>query len=64
MNLGARSLESRILIAEFGRLDGSAGGEILAIEEEDDLLAAQVRERYVGAVVGGEGEVGGGVAGV
>jgi hypothetical protein len=53
------SLEPREGVAKAARLDRSARGVVLRVEEEHDLPAAQRRERERLAFVGRESEVGG-----
>ena len=52
------------VVAHAAGLGGAAGGVGLGIEVENDGLAAQARQRDGVAVLVGEGEVGGGVAGI
>jgi hypothetical protein len=56
------SLEPREGVAKAARLDRSARGVVLWVEEQHDRSAAKRRQREGFALVGGKGEVGGELA--
>jgi hypothetical protein len=60
---GVDSLEPREGVAKAARLDRSARGVVLGIEEEDNRTAAQRRERERFPFVGRQREIGSELAG-